>query len=234
MLPDMWLAEGGQSATGALVDHVIFTHSKSVELKKQSEETGKSVYEILNDRLEVLTADKSFPAQLTKEFHVLPYFHGNRSPRANPFLKGMISGLKLSDSIDELAILYLATIQSIAYGTKHIIEEMNKNGFQIETIFACGGGTKNPVFLREHADITGCEIVLSKEKEAVLLGSAILGAVASGNVLSVLDGMKAMNKVDKVIKPNTGKVAKYHELKYKVFHKMYNDQLEYSNIMNNI
>ncbi|HJO92679.1 MAG TPA: FGGY-family carbohydrate kinase [Victivallales bacterium] len=232
MLPEMWLAEGGQSATGALVDHVIFTNSRADELKKQSDETNKSVYEILNNRLEKLAAGKSFPAELTKELHVLPYFHGNRSPRANPFLKGMISGLKLSDSIDELALLYLATIQSIAYGTKHIIEEMNKNGFQIETIFACGGGTKNPVFLREHADITGCEIVLSKEKEAVLLGSAILGAVASGNVPSVLDGMKAMNKVDRVIKPNSGKVADYHNVKYKVFHKMYKDQLEYSNIMN--
>ncbi|MCP4180923.1 MAG: FGGY-family carbohydrate kinase [bacterium] len=232
MLPDMWLAEGGQSATGALVDHVIFSHSRADELKKQSGETNKSVYELLNDRLEILAGDKSFPAELTKELHVLPYFHGNRSPRANPFLRGMISGLKLSDSIDELALLYLATIQAIAYGTKHIIEEMNKNGFQIETIFACGGGTKNPVFLREHADITGCEIVLSKEKEAVLLGSAILGVVASGNVSSVLDGMKAMNKVDRVIKPSSGKVANYHKVKYKVFHKMYSDQLEYSNIMN--
>ena len=41
---------------------------------------------------------------------MLPYFHGNRSPRADPYLKGMISGLKLSDSVDSLALLYLATI----------------------------------------------------------------------------------------------------------------------------
>jgi len=31
---------------------------------------------------------------------------------------------------------------------------MNKNGYAIEIILACGGGTKNRVFLREHADIT--------------------------------------------------------------------------------
>ena len=108
---------------------------------------------------------------------------------------------------------------------------MNKNGFELDTIFACGGGTKNPVFLREHADITGCRIVLSKEPEAVLLGSAVLGAVASGNVSSVLEGMKKMNKVDKIIGPSKGHIATYHNAKYKVFHRMYEDQLEYNCIM---
>ncbi|QDT65263.1 FGGY-family carbohydrate kinase [Calycomorphotria hydatis] len=50
--------------------------------------------------------------------------------------------------------------------------------YRIDTILACGGGTKNPVFLREHADITGYSIMLSKEQESVLLGSAMLGVVA--------------------------------------------------------
>ena len=230
MIPNMWLAEGGQSVTGALVDHVIFSHAKLVELKKLAEENSSTVYEILNKQLDNLAEKVSFPALLTKELHVLPYFHGNRSPRANPLLRGAISGLKLSDSLDELALLYLATIQAIAYGTRHIIEEMNKNGFKIDTIFACGGGTKNPVFLREHADITNCRIVLPKEQEAVLLGSAILGAAASGRVDSVVDGMKKMNKAEKIINPSK-ETEKYHSAKYKVFHKMYNDQQSYKEIM---
>ena len=45
-------------------------------------------------------------------------------------------------------------------------------------MIACGGDTKNPVFLREHADATGCRVVLPREPEAVLLGAAMLGAVA--------------------------------------------------------
>ena len=230
MIPGMWLAEGGQSVTGALIDHVIYTHQKSIELKKQAEEKNCTVYEILNKQLDHLAKKIKFPALLTKELHVLPYFHGNRSPRANPHLRGAISGLKLSDSLDELAILYLATIQAIAYGTRHIIEEMNKNGFEIDTIFACGGGTKNPVFLREHADITKCRIILPKELEAVLLGSAILGAAASGRVDSVVDGMKKMCKADKIINP-LQETEKYHSAKYKVFHKMYEDQLSYKEEM---
>jgi len=231
MVPDLWLAEGGQSATGALVDHIIFSHKGSVELLKLSETQDKSVYQLLNERLDVLTESVDFMSKLTKSLHVLPYFHGNRSPRANPNLHGAITGLKLSSSLDELALIYYATIQSIAYGTRHIIEEMNNNGFELDTIFACGGGTKNPVFLQEHADITGCRIVLSAEHEAVLLGAAVLGAVASGNVSSVLDGMKKMNKADKVIYPTLGKISEYHNAKYKVFIKMYEDQVSYKQIM---
>lgn len=231
MVPGMWLSEGGQSATGALVDHVIFSHSRSVELKAEAEKLKKTVYEILNAKLEQMAHDSQFPAELTKELHVLPYFHGNRSPRANPTLRGMISGLKLSDSIEELALLYLATIQAIAYGTRHIIEEMNKAGFNIDTIFICGGGTKNTVFIREHADITQCRLILSKEPEAVLLGSAILGAVAFGAASSVQDGMAKMCKTEKVIQPSKDRVASYHNAKYKIFKKMYEDQIDYHSLM---
>ena len=61
---------------------------------------------------------------------------------------------------------------------------------------------KNAVLLREHADITGCDIVLPKEPEAVLLGSAVLGAVAGGFHFSVLAAMNVMNASGEIIKPS--------------------------------
>lgn len=229
MVPEMWLAEGGQSATGSLVDHVIYSHSKSSELLAQAEAENTTVYEVLNSRLAKLSDTPTF---LTKDLHVLPYFHGNRSPRANPNLHGMISGLKLSNTVDDLALLYLATIQSIAYGTRHIIETMNSNGFAIDTIFACGGGTHNPLLLSEHANITGCPIVLPKESEAVLLGAAISGAVAAKQFPSLIAAMRVMNKADKIIQPSTvANLAKYHSNKYEVFLTMYEDQLKYNKLM---
>jgi len=231
MIPGMWLTEGGQSATGALIDHVIFSHAKANELKQEAGSSGESIYEVLNKRLEKMAQRVEFPAVLTKDIHVLPYHHGNRSPRADPTLRGMVSGLKLSDTLDDLALLYLATIQAIAYGTKHIIYSMNDCGYKINTIFACGGGTKNPVFLREHADISGCRIVLPAEHEAVLLGSAILGAVACGDYGSVLDAMAAMNRAGDIITPAGGETAQYHDAKYKIFHKLYEDQMSYRGIM---
>ncbi len=227
MVPGLWLTEGGQSATGALIDHVIFSHAGAVDLQADARKTGKTVYELLNADVERLAHGLEVPARLTAELHVLPYFHGNRSPRANPTLRGTVSGLRLSATRDDLALLYLATIQAIAHGTKHIIDEMNKSGFAIDLILACGGGTKNPLFLREHADITHCQIALPAEPEAVLLGSAILGAVASGAFPSVLAAMATMNKATQIIEPSRGAAADYHARKHKIFHRMYEDQVAY-------
>lgn len=231
MVPDLWLQEGGQSATGALIDHVIFSHAGAAELKAEAEKSKRTVYALLNDRLDRLAKDAEFPAALTRELHVLPYFHGNRSPRADPTLRGVIAGLRLSDSLDDLARLYLATVQAVAHGTRHIIDTMNAKGYAIDTVFACGGGTKNPVFLREHADITGCRLVLPKEPEAVLLGSAILGAVAAGTFQSVLAAMAAMNGAGQVIEPAGGKVAAFHAAKHRVFHRMYDDFMGWRGMM---
>ncbi len=231
MIPDLWLNEAGQSATGALIDHVIFSHARSVDLRDEAKTQDRTIYELLNDRLNALATNVEFSAALTSRLHVLPYFHGNRSPRADPTLRGMISGLSLSDTIDDLALLYLATIQAVAHGTRHIIDTLNNHGYSIDTIFACGGGTKNTVFLREHADITGCKIVLAQEPEAVLLGAAILGAVAGSAYGSVLEAMSAMSRAGQTIEPSGGAVVQYHNAKHAVFRRMYEDQLAYRRLL---
>lgn len=236
MIPDLWLTEGGQSATGALIDHVIFSHAAAAPLQAEARRAGRTIYELLNDRLAVLAkaGRVPHPAALTAGLHVQPDFHGNRSPRANPTLTGAISGLTLSATADDLALQYLAAIQAVAYGTRHILDEMNRKGYAIDTLLACGGGTKNPVFLREHADITGCRLVLPKEPEAVLLGSAILGAVAAGAYDSVLEAMAAMSAAGRVVTPAKGPAARFHDAKYKVFHRLHQDAMAYRRIMTSV
>ncbi len=234
MIPGLWLTEGGQSATGALIDHVIFSHAASVPLQAEAAKTGRTIYQLLNARLEALAEREelsSRPGELTRHLHIQPDFHGNRSPRANPTLKGAVSGLGLSATADDLALHYLAAIQAVAYGTRHILEEMNRKGYTIRTLMVCGGGTKNPVFLREHADITGCRLLLPKEPEAVLLGSAVLGAAASGDVPSLLAAMGRMNATGAVQEPAGGKAKAYHDRKYRVFHRLHEDFVAYREMM---
>ncbi|KAL6030895.1 hypothetical protein STEG23_032340, partial [Scotinomys teguina] len=96
-----------------------------------------------------------------------------------------VTGLTLSQDLDDLAILYLATVQSIAFGTRFIIEAMQAAGHSLSTLFLCGGLSKNPLFVQMHADITGMPVVLSQEVESVLVGAAVLGACASGDFTSV-------------------------------------------------
>jgi ribulose kinase len=229
MVPGLWLTEGGQSATGALIDHVIRTHVRGAELEREANATGTTIYALLNRKLDELSSGEQYA--LTRELHVFPDFHGNRSPRADPTLRGMVSGLKLTDSVESLALLYLATIQAIAHGTRHILAALAEQGYAIDTVFACGGDAKNPVFVREHADVTGCRIVLPREPEAVLLGAALLGAVAGGEYATVVEAMGEMTGAREVVVPRGGEVHRYHELKHRVFQRMYTDQLSYRALM---
>ncbi len=228
MIPQMWLNEAGQSAVGSLVHHVVQTHAAYPALAQQ----GGSIFDRLNDRLAALAEAEAaaHPSMLTAGLHVDPDFHGNRSPRADSSLRGMISGLSLSATADDLARLYLATLQALAYGTRHIIETLNASGYRIDTILASGGFTRNPVFLREHADATGCRIVLPEEPEAVLLGAAVLGAVAGGRHGSVQAAMAAMTRAGRVIEPDP-RARAFHDGKYAVFLRMTEAQLAWRALM---
>jgi len=231
MVPGWWLTEGGQSATGALIDHVIDSHTRGAELRRDAAALGTTAYTLLNERLDRLCANEPFPALLTRDIHVYPDYHGNRSPRADASLRGMVSGLRLADTVDHLALVYLATIQALALGTRHVIEALNARGYAIDTLIASGGDIKNPVFVREHADATGCRVVLPREPEAVLLGAAMLGAVAAGAFHTIEDAMAALTGASRVVEPGAGDIARYHARKYAVFHRMHADQLAYRELM---
>ncbi|XP_077978386.1 FGGY carbohydrate kinase domain-containing protein-like [Glandiceps talaboti] len=232
MVPGYWLNEGGQSATGKLIDHVITTHPAYQQMKQQAEQSNSNIYAVLNDQLAALAETNPMTSlgQLTKDFHVWPDFHGNRSPIADSSLKGMVCGLTLSTDTDNLCVMYLATIQAIALGTRHIIDALEQAGHEISTLIACGGLSKNPVFVQIHANATGLPVVLPKEPESVLLGAAILGACASSDFSSVQEAMTRMSRTGKVVRPETLEQEYYHR-KYKVFHKMVQHQREYHQLM---
>lgn len=228
MIPGLWLTEGGQSATGALIDHVIGQHAYAPRLRAEADAAGVTVYELLNRRVVELRAAEG--DAVTRHLHVHPDFLGNRSPRADPAMRGAISGLALDASLDSLARLYLATIQAIAYGTRHIVEALEARGYRIDRIHATGGGTRNPLWLQEHADVTGRPIYVAAEVEAVLLGAAMLAAVASGAYESIPAAIAAMSPRAEVVTPNAAPRA-FHEAKYAVFHRMYEDQKAYRRMM---
>ncbi len=230
MIPGLWLTEGGQSATGSLLDFIIHSTCRSEIVTAEARGRGVTVYEYLNGVVSDIKQRELEGPAIVKDLHILPYFLGNRSPHADPAARGIISGLSLDDSIDSIARLYYATIQAIAYGTRHIIETMNGNGFAIKRIHACGGGTRNPLWLQEHADITGCEIILPREPEAVLLGTAMLAAVGAGKFPSILDAAVRMSSAGQRFQPQK-KHARFHAAKYRVFRKMYDHLRSYQELM---
>ncbi|KAL1922147.1 uncharacterized protein VTP21DRAFT_10789 [Calcarisporiella thermophila] len=182
MIPGMWMAEPGQSSVGQLIDYIVFNHPSTHVAKEKAADRGVSIYQFLNDYLHELIKVRKLKhmEELTRHYHVYPDFHGNRSPVADPNLRGAIVGLSLDNSLDNLALQYYATLQAVACQTRHIIEALNSAGHTIDTLFLSGGLCKNPVFVALHANITRCRTVLPKYVEgAVVLGAAILGARAA-------------------------------------------------------
>ena len=172
---------------------------------------------------------------LTRSVHVNPYFHGNRSPLADPTLKGMCVGMKLNewDDMEQCAVWYLATLQALCYDSKLIIDTMIENGADIQCVFATGGLSKNPLFMQLHADITRIPIVLPVCEDSVLIGAAVLGMVAHRNgKMSFEEAMGQMNHAKSSVMPTTdAKLKKFHECKYRVFQRMIDDYKAYESIM---
>jgi len=227
MLPNHWLNEGGQSAAGALLDWTLRQSDAWPLLESTAHTEGRNVYAVVNDWLADLEAREPWP---TRNLHVLSDHHGNRSPRADPQARGVVLGLTLETGKDALARLYLATLQALAYGTRHIIDSMNASGHQIERIVMCGGGTKNPVWLRENANATGCQIHLVSEEDAVTLGAALLGAVACKAFATLPAAAAQMVRCGPSVAAQTHTRA-FHDAKYAIYLQLYDDMERYRAVM---
>ncbi len=170
-LPDCWLSEGGQSVAGALLDHIIRWHGAVGE-------PNTALHKRITDRIMELREGEGL--DLAGRLHVLPDFHGNRSPLADPHAVGVISGLTLDTSFDSLCRLYWRTCVAITLGVRHILDALNDRGYAIDTMHVTGGHIKNPLLMELYADATGCTVVTSAAEDAVLLGTAMVAATAAG------------------------------------------------------
>ena len=134
--------------------------------------------------------------------HVLPDFHGNRSPLADPHALGVISGLTLDASFDSLCRLYWRTCVAIALGIRHILETLNASGFVIDTLHVTGGHTKNPLLMELYADAAGCTVVEPLADDAVLIGTAMVAATGAGLYPDLVSACAAMQQRGRVRKPD--------------------------------
>jgi FGGY-family pentulose kinase len=172
VLPDCWLNEGGQSATGALLDHIIRLHGAGGE-------PAPATHRRIAARIMELRRDEGIG--FAHRLHVLPDFHGNRSPLADPHAVGVISGLTLDPSFDSLCRLYWRSCVAIALGVRHILDALNEKGFAIDTLHVTGGHTKNSLLMELYANATGCSVVVPPDDcDSVLLGTAMVAATAAG------------------------------------------------------
>ncbi|MEM7045899.1 MAG: FGGY-family carbohydrate kinase [Pseudomonadota bacterium] len=215
--PDLWLNEGGQSATGALLDHILDWHAEGRSLGS----CGDSGHDAVLARIQALRAEEG--DRFAERLHVLPDFHGNRSPLADPHATGVISGLTLDSSFDSLARLYYRTAVGIALGTRHILDALNAEGYAIDHLHVAGGHTKNPLLMELYADATGCRVATPAEEDAVLLGTAIVAAGAAGLYPDLGAAAAAMARTGSVIDPDARRSAAF-DRDYQIFLTMHDQR----------
>ncbi len=200
VLPGHWLVEGGQSATGALLDHVVRMHAAGGEPEA-------NLHARISARVQQLRSDEG--ADLAGDLNILPDFHGNRSPLADPHARGVISGLTLDTSFDGLCRLYWRTCVAIVLGIRHILEAMEQYGYRFETLHLTGGHAHNPLLLELYADVTGRKVVVPQTQDAVLLGTAMTAAAGGGLFPDIASAGRSMAAADREYHPDAGRSGTY-------------------------
>lgn len=209
-LPGFWVTEGGQSATGALLDHVVRVHGAGGEPTPQR-------HRAILERIAVLRAEQgeAFACRL----NVLPDFLGNRSPLADPAALGVISGLSLDPSFDALCALYWRTCVAIAMGVRQIIEGFEASGAPVRTLHVTGGHTRNRLLMQLYADTTGCTIIEPQVDEGVLLGTAMAAACGAGVFADLPAACLAMQRDTRTLEPDPAAVP-HRARDYRIFLEM--------------
>lgn len=232
LVPGMWCAEGGQSATGELIKFVVTTHPAYEEAVKLMEDakTG-SVFDFLNARLETLRSQANLPTiyHLIKDLHFYGDLYGNRSPIADPNMRGSIVGLSMDLSVDDLARKYLAVLEFVCQQQRQIIDAMNSKGHEVTTIYLSGGQCRNTVLTKLMASCARMPVVIPEYIDsAVVLGTAMLAARAAHPQASLWETMCKYSHDGSVITPTTDeKVLKLLQTKYEIMVDQAKNQILY-------
>jgi D-ribulokinase len=220
MVPQTWLNEGGQSVAGAAIERLIGMHPLAHEAQGRAAQAGESLPAMLAGLAAQASETLSDAVKLASDLHVVPEFLGNRAPFADPHAKAIVAGLGMETDMESLVALYVAGICSIGYGLRQIIEVQDAAGAPIERVVISGGAGRLGLVRQLLADATAKPVLVTEAEEPVLLGAAMLGAVAGGLYGDLPGAMARMSRIDKVHEPATGDIAALHDARYAAFRQL--------------
>ena len=207
MIPGLYGYEAGQSCCG---DHFKWLIENCVPraYADEADARGMSLHALLTEKADALRPGES-------GLIALDWWNGNRSILADFDLTGLLVGMTLATRPEEI---YRALIEATAYGTRMIVENFERHGLKIDSLYACGGiAKKNPMMMQIYADILKRELRIVRSAQTPALGSAIYGATAAGSATggydSITDAAREMGGVDdRVYTPDPESSAVYDEL----------------------
>jgi len=153
-----WLVEGGQVSAGSALTWL-----------------AERMLGYDRRRLHELVTEASQLDPLQHGLLVLDNFMGNRTPLRDPKLRGAVLGLQLGTTP---AQLYRATVESVAYGTRQVLESFAAIGMDTSNVVLSGGIRHNPLWVQLTADVLGRPVTISDGENLTLLACAAIGAAA--------------------------------------------------------
>ncbi len=207
ILPGLFGYEAGQSCVG---DHFAWFLENCVPASYEKEAAGRgiSIHQLLEEKASALKPGES-------GLVALDWWNGNRSVLVDVDLTGLLIGANLQTRPEEI---YRALIESTAYGTRVIIEDLESHGVPVTEMVAAGGlPEKNRLLMQIYADVMGREFKVAGSSQTPALGSAMFGAVAAGKAAggfdSIFEAAPVMGKLKKeTYKPNPGATGVYDRL----------------------
>lgn len=110
--------------------------------------------------------------------YVVPAFVGLGTPYWDPDARGAIFGLTRGTEKEHFI---RATLESLAYQTKDVLDAMEKDaGIPVKRLRADGGAVDNSFLMQFQSDMLQSEVELSELKETTALGAAYLAGLSTG------------------------------------------------------
>ncbi len=137
----------------------------------------------LRDELKIIhdSADSEYFAKKVKDsngVYVVPAFTGLGAPHWDMYARGAIVGLTRGTNRNHII---RATLESIAYQTKDVIEAMiEDSGINLTALKVDGGATANNFLMQFQSDILNVNIERPEVTETTALGAAYLAGLAVG------------------------------------------------------
>lgn len=128
----------------------------------------------------------------------VPAFTGLGAPHWNTGARGMIIGITAATSKEQIT---RAALESMAYQTRDLLEEMERNsGIKLKELKVDGGASKNDFLMQFQADIIDAPVHRPQCVETTAMGAAYLAGLAVGYWNSKEDVI-ANWAIDKVFDP---------------------------------
>ncbi len=217
VLPGMMGLEAGQSAFGDLyawyrnllawpIKHVL-ANSTLIDRPKQNQIIEETVDAIITQLSEAASKE---PIGSSGEL-TLDWMNGRRTPDANQYLKGAITGLNLGSTAPKI---FRSLVESSCFGAKKIVDRFISEGIPIKGVIALGGVAKKSTFIMQMmADVLNMSIKVASSDQTCALGAGMFAATAAGIYDDVSQAVEKMGSgFDRIYIPNMQNVRAYQVL----------------------